>query len=254
MELQPENSMAQSALRMANHNRTVLEQQQLGQLPLITMSLAVVTALSAMRDLIIWSEVESNWMLELNSIAVATNVLIAILAQIDRIPARLANIVTALSLLLIASKPIATLPIDLAPAPLYIATVLLGAAIALHSLKWVIVVNCIATVGYVTTAAIFLTPLQTAVTASVLFATLLISFFIVNRRIEDVLYKYRLTERIKELEAILPMCSSCKKTRNDAGEWLSIESYIEQQGGPQVSHSVCPECKNSLYGDLLKGR
>lgn len=239
---------------MNNNQKAVLDQQQLGQLPLITMSLAVITALSAMRDLIIWSEGEPVWMLQLSGFTIAANVLIALLAQIDRIPARLGNFITALSILLFACKPIATLAIDLAPAPLYIATVVLATALILHSIKWLLIVNGIAIAGYIITAAFFLTPLQTIMTAAVLFGTLFISLFIINRRIEDVLYKYRLTEHIKELEAILPMCSSCKKTRNEAGEWVSIESYIEQRGEQQVSHGVCPDCKDFLYGDLLKER
>ena len=54
---------------------------------------------------------------------------------------------------------------------------------------------------------------------------------------------------IKTLEGIVPICSNCKKIRDDAGYWKQIEAYIEQHSGASFSHSICPECTEKLYGN-----
>ena len=51
-----------------------------------------------------------------------------------------------------------------------------------------------------------------------------------------------LTRRVTELEAILPICSYCKKVRDDRAYWQQIESYFSQHQGTKFSHGVCPAC------------
>lgn len=55
-------------------------------------------------------------------------------------------------------------------------------------------------------------------------------------------------QQVKTLRALLPICASCKKIRDDAGYWHSVESYIGQHMAVEFSHSVCPECHTKLYG------
>jgi YesN/AraC family two-component response regulator len=50
-----------------------------------------------------------------------------------------------------------------------------------------------------------------------------------------------LTE-IKTLQGILPICSVCKKIRDDAGSWKQMESYIRDHSEAEFSHGYCPEC------------
>ncbi|HEY2377376.1 MAG TPA: PAS domain S-box protein [Gemmatimonadaceae bacterium] len=45
---------------------------------------------------------------------------------------------------------------------------------------------------------------------------------------------------IKMLQGILPMCSYCRKVRDDEDYWLTVESYVSRYA--QVSHGVCPDC------------
>ena len=63
--------------------------------------------------------------------------------------------------------------------------------------------------------------------------------------------RYRLTvaERIlglrrevQQLEILLPICSYCRRIRNDNEQWKSLEAYIEQHFDTQFSHSICPDC------------
>ena len=52
----------------------------------------------------------------------------------------------------------------------------------------------------------------------------------------------RYTTRVKQLEELLPICSYCKKIRDDQNYWQQIESYISDRTGSDFSHSVCPDC------------
>ncbi|MEW6711421.1 MAG: hypothetical protein AB1403_16470, partial [Candidatus Riflebacteria bacterium] len=55
---------------------------------------------------------------------------------------------------------------------------------------------------------------------------------------------------IKELRGILPICSSCKKIRNDHGYWERIESYLHQHTKAEFSHGICPDCAKTLYPEF----
>ncbi len=52
---------------------------------------------------------------------------------------------------------------------------------------------------------------------------------------------------ITELRGILPICSNCKKIRDDKGYWTQIESYIHEHSGAEFSHGICPDCMKKLY-------
>ena len=56
-------------------------------------------------------------------------------------------------------------------------------------------------------------------------------------------------DEIKTLKGIVPICSTCKKIRDDKGFWNSLESYIQKHSDASFSHGICPECSDKLYGD-----
>ncbi len=58
---------------------------------------------------------------------------------------------------------------------------------------------------------------------------------------------------IRTLGGMLPICSSCKKIRNDSGYWQQIESYLNEHSGTEFSHSLCPDCVRKLYPDMAEG-
>nr|WP_319396509.1 hypothetical protein [uncultured Desulfobacter sp.] len=58
-------------------------------------------------------------------------------------------------------------------------------------------------------------------------------------------------EEIKTLRGIIPICSSCKKIRDDKGYWSRIETYIKKHSDADFTHGVCPECIKKLYPDLI---
>jgi YesN/AraC family two-component response regulator len=47
---------------------------------------------------------------------------------------------------------------------------------------------------------------------------------------------------VKVLRGILPICSYCKKIRDDKDYWQSVEGYISSRTDAQFSHGFCPEC------------
>jgi CheY-like chemotaxis protein len=52
----------------------------------------------------------------------------------------------------------------------------------------------------------------------------------------------RYATQVQQLEAFLPICSYCKKVRDDHNYWQQIEAYINQRTGSEFSHSICPDC------------
>jgi CheY-like chemotaxis protein len=58
---------------------------------------------------------------------------------------------------------------------------------------------------------------------------------------------------IRELQGILPICSSCRKIRDDEGFWTQVEVYFHDHSDLEFSHGICPDCQDRLYPEL-KGR
>ncbi|MCG6894917.1 MAG: PAS domain S-box protein [Desulfobacteraceae bacterium] len=56
--------------------------------------------------------------------------------------------------------------------------------------------------------------------------------------------------QIKVMHGLLPICSSCKKIRDDKGDWVVIERYVADRSGAEFSHSICPSCRKKLYGEI----
>ena len=55
---------------------------------------------------------------------------------------------------------------------------------------------------------------------------------------------------VNKLSGMLPICSSCKKIRDDKGYWNQIETYISEHSEALFSHGLCPECIKKLYPDI----
>ena len=54
---------------------------------------------------------------------------------------------------------------------------------------------------------------------------------------------------VKHLSGLLPICSVCKKVRDDKGYWNQIETYVSQHSEAQFSHGCCPNCAVKFYED-----
>lgn len=58
----------------------------------------------------------------------------------------------------------------------------------------------------------------------------------------------RLERELATMREILPICSGCKKIRDQRGQWHSIEQYLSDATGTKYSHGLCEPCFESLYG------
>jgi len=58
--------------------------------------------------------------------------------------------------------------------------------------------------------------------------------------------------QVKALSGLLPICSSCNKIRNKQGHWEQMETYIRDRSEADFSHSICPECAEMLYPEIMK--
>lgn len=59
-------------------------------------------------------------------------------------------------------------------------------------------------------------------------------------------------DNIKTLKGFVPICSSCKKIRDDQGYWQQIEQYIKENSEAQLSHGICPDCVKTMYPNLAR--
>src|SRR3989441_844360 len=58
--------------------------------------------------------------------------------------------------------------------------------------------------------------------------------------------------RVKLLQGLLPICSYCKKVRDDQNYWQQVESYIEGHSEAQFTHGICPECRTKYVEPELE--
>lgn len=58
--------------------------------------------------------------------------------------------------------------------------------------------------------------------------------------------------RVKQLQGLLPICSYCKKVRDDQNYWQQVDSYISKHSEVAFSHSICPTCYDHLVQPQYK--
>jgi len=68
-----------------------------------------------------------------------------------------------------------------------------------------------------------------------------------NRYVEEL--KHALNN-VKQLSGLLPICSYCKKIRDDKGYWNQIDSYIRDHSEAEFSHGICQECAKEYFPDM----
>jgi PAS domain S-box-containing protein len=56
--------------------------------------------------------------------------------------------------------------------------------------------------------------------------------------------------RVKLLSGLLPICSNCKRIRDDQGSWSQVEAYISSHSDTTFTHGICPECLHRLYPEV----
>ncbi|HSG91997.1 MAG TPA: hypothetical protein VLA56_22475 [Pseudomonadales bacterium] len=233
--------------------RRLTEQEYL---PLITISIATIQGTTALRDLILFEGGLPGYLLEFSLLSTAVSVVIALFSQTGRVPLVWVFPVVFFSIICLAARPVVTLMVDPSATAQFFTATLVGSALSslfvLFRRQFFVLNACMISVW--TGAALFwLTSNQALM---LLYACTLATgcgYLLLRKRINTLIVIFELRDRVENLESILPMCSGCKKTRDEEGAWMSVERYIEgQRKGLQVSHGLCEDCKEELYGDFLR--
>jgi hypothetical protein len=58
---------------------------------------------------------------------------------------------------------------------------------------------------------------------------------------------------VKALRGLLPICSWCKKIRDDRGYWQAVETYLVDHSHAEFTHGICPECLRKVESQRLEG-
>ncbi len=58
--------------------------------------------------------------------------------------------------------------------------------------------------------------------------------------------------RVRTLEGLIPICSECKRIRDDDGYWQEVEAYVRTRTPAEFTHGLCPECARRLYPELFE--
>ena len=53
--------------------------------------------------------------------------------------------------------------------------------------------------------------------------------------------------QVRTLRGLLPICTECKRIRDDRGDWLQFELYVDRHSDAEFSHGVCPDCYEQLH-------
>jgi hypothetical protein len=67
-----------------------------------------------------------------------------------------------------------------------------------------------------------------------------------NRQLQEAL------DNVRTLRGLLPICSGCKKIRDDQGQWQVMEGYIQRHSEASFTHGLCPECMRQIYPNLVR--
>jgi sensor domain CHASE-containing protein len=57
-------------------------------------------------------------------------------------------------------------------------------------------------------------------------------------------------DEVKTLEGLLPICSCCKRVRDDTGYWNQIDTYLHRHTNASLSHGYCPECAAKAFKEF----
>jgi len=55
---------------------------------------------------------------------------------------------------------------------------------------------------------------------------------------------------VQRLQGLLPICSYCKKVRNETNYWEQVDSYLTSHSDVQLTHGICPTCMETMMKQL----
>ena len=73
---------------------------------------------------------------------------------------------------------------------------------------------------------------------------------LINQLGEALADKNRLLKEIKVLHGLLPICSGCKRIRDEHDKWWPLDAYVRARTEAEITHTICPDCTDVFYSDL----
>jgi DNA-binding response OmpR family regulator len=55
---------------------------------------------------------------------------------------------------------------------------------------------------------------------------------------------------VQRLQGLLPICSYCKKVRNETNYWEQVDSYLTSHSDVRITHGICPQCMDTMMKEL----
>ena len=59
-------------------------------------------------------------------------------------------------------------------------------------------------------------------------------------------------KEVKILSGVLPICANCKVIRNGQGEWVQLETFINDRSQAKFTHGICPSCQQEVFSQIAK--
>lgn len=113
--------------------------------------------------------------------------------------------------------------------------------------RWGISIGIVITFGEIFITTLWAPGISNTTIIAFITARLLVLFsFII---FVDMIVKQR--SEIRMLSGLLPICSFCKRIRDDNGNWIVLEKYIHDHSEAEFSHSLCPDCAEKHYGKFI---
>lgn len=58
--------------------------------------------------------------------------------------------------------------------------------------------------------------------------------------------------RVKQLQGLLPICSYCRKIRDDKNYWFELDDYLNKSMDTRFTHGICPDCHKEHFEPMLE--
>jgi len=67
---------------------------------------------------------------------------------------------------------------------------------------------------------------------------------------EALAEKEKLLQEIRVLRGLLPICSGCKRIRDDNDNWWPLDAYVKAHTEAEITHTICGDCANVIYKEI----
>jgi PAS domain S-box-containing protein len=73
---------------------------------------------------------------------------------------------------------------------------------------------------------------------------------LLERLKESLKEQKRLRSEVELYQKLLPICSGCRRIRDENDIWWPLEEYVRRKTGAQITHTICPDCTKIYYPDI----